>query len=273
MSSIRVRLLVGTVGFLTAVSSVAQTDVRGLEDALKGKQLVLRSYSADKVVHYAWVDGGLVNAPPRVHTLGVFVPGGVKEKGQKLVISGSRATLIRDAKSSKLGLAGRSAMEIEIDLNGADTANVLPQLHDALFFPDVAQAIAGLPERLARVTPATVPLQVSVDPCHCQQVLRDGEWVKVPEHDSKFKWPTLMHKEDPNYSDEAKDAKVNGEVRFMMLVDAKGLPTDLWLMVSQGYGLDEAAAVAVQKYRFNPARYDNQPVGVELGIEVNFQTF
>jgi hypothetical protein len=27
----------------------------------------------------------------------------------------------------------------------------------------------------------------------------------------------------------------------------------------------------VQTYRFNPARYDNQPVAIELDVDVNFQ--
>jgi protein TonB len=85
--------------------------------------------------------------------------------------------------------------------------------------------------------------------------------------------PTLIYSENPKYTDEAMAAKVIGAVRLMMLVDAKGKATDLWLTVSQGYGLDEAAEAAVKQYRFSPALYDNQPVGVELGIDVNFNIF
>jgi TonB family protein len=266
-----VRLLIVVV--LTASPVVAQMDARGLQDALKGKQLVLRNYSADKVAHYRWVDGKLIDAPASMHTLGVFVPSGVKEKGEKLSISGSRSTLIRDTKNNKMGLAGKSNMEIEIDLNGADVASVLPQLRDAIFFPDVAAAIAGLPKRLVRSVPAPVPPQASVDPCHCQQVLRDGEWVKVPEQDKRMTPPTLIRKEDPEYTSDARAANVNGSVRLMMVVDAKGEPTDLWLLVPLGYGLDESAEKAVQTYRFTPARDDNQPVGFELIIEVTFKFY
>jgi TonB family protein len=268
-----VRLLVGIVGVLVAWPACAQTDARGLEDVLKGTQLVLRSYSADKVANYNWVDGKLVDTPAEVHTLGIFIASNVKVKGQKLSISGSRAALVRDTKNNKLGLTRKSAMEIEIDLNGADTAGVLPQLRDLLFFPDVASAIAGVPPQLTRSVPASVSRQVSVDPCNCQQFLRDGEWVKIAEHDSKMRLPTLIYSENPKYTDEAMAAKVIGAVRLMMLVDAKGKATDLWLTVSQGYGLDEAAEAAVKQYRFSPALYDNQPVGVELGIDVNFNIF
>jgi TonB family protein len=164
-------------------------------------------------------------------------------------------------------------MDIAVDLKGADPARVLPQLSDVLFFRDSASAIAALPPQLARAVPASVPRHVSVDPCHCQQVLRDGEWVKVPEHDSKMRQPTVTYMEQPKYTSDASEPKVNGPVRLMLLVDAKGKPTDLWLTVPQGDGLDEAAEAAVRKYRFNPARYDNQPVGVELGIDINFNIF
>jgi TonB family protein len=265
MSSICVRLLVGMVGVLTALPSVAQTDVRGLEDVLKGKQLILRSYSADKVAHYGWVDGKLVDAPASVHTLGVLVPSSVKDKGGRLLISGSRATLVRDTKGNKLGLAGKSEMEIEIDLNGAEAASVLPQLRDLLFFPDTASAIAALPPQLARSMPASVPRQVSVDPCNCTRFLRDGEWVEVPAHDPKLKQPSLIHQEQPRY--DASSAGGGGSVSLMYLVNDRGEPTELWLTVSHGNGMDEAVEEAVKKYRFNPAQYDNQPVGVELGIE------
>ncbi len=273
MKSIWVRLLLAMVGIAVAWPASAQVDAHGLEGALKGKQLVLRSYSAEKVASYKWVDGKLVDAPASVHTLGIFVPGSVKEKGRKLSISGTRATLIRDAKTDKPDLAGKSDVVIEIDLNGADPASVLPQLRDMLFFPDVGSAIAGLPDPVARAVPASVPPKVSVDPCNCSKFFRDGEWVEAPLHGPRLKLPSVVHVEQPSYTEEAKQAHVNGSVRFSFRVDTKGEPTDLWLTVSQGYGLDEAAEEALRKYRFAPALYDGKPVEVELGVEINFQTF
>jgi len=273
MGRVCVRLLVGMIGALAVSPVWAQTDARGLEDVLKGTQFVLRSYSADKVANYRWVDGRLVDAPAEIHALGSFATSSVKLKGQKLSISGSRATLVRDATNNKLGVAGKSPMEIVIDLKGADAAVVLPQLRDLLFFPDVASAIAGLPPQLARAVPASVPRQVSADPCDCERFLRDGVWAEAPKRYPKWRQAVPTHVENPNYTDEARAAKVSGAVRLTVLVDAKGNANNLWLTVSQGYGLDEAAEAAVQKYRFNPASYDNQPVGVELSIDVNFQMF
>ena len=49
----------------------AQTEVRALQEFIKGKQLGLRSYSADEVTHYKWANGGLL-AGEIEHGLEVF---------------------------------------------------------------------------------------------------------------------------------------------------------------------------------------------------------
>jgi hypothetical protein len=50
----------------------AQGDIHALETSLKGKQVQLRSYSADSVVHYTWADGKLIAEPVKMHTFGMF---------------------------------------------------------------------------------------------------------------------------------------------------------------------------------------------------------
>jgi TonB family protein len=38
-------------------------------------------------------------------------------------------------------------------------------------------------------------------------------------------------------------------------------------------GLDEKALEAVKQWRFEPAKKDNQPVAVQLSVEVNFHLY
>jgi TonB family protein len=264
--------MLGMVVVLGAYPVWAQTDARGLEDALKGKQFELRDYSAEPVAHYEWIDGKLVDTPAEVHTLGVFTASGVKLKGQKLSILGVRATLTRDAENNQLGLAAAVQMELDIDLNGADPAVVLPQLRDLLFFPDASSAIASIPGPMARVIAAPLLGGPHAAPCHCERFLRDGAWTEVPAQDPKWKQAKVIHMEQPSYTDAATKAKVNGSVRLLFLVDEKGEPADLWLVIPRGFGLDEAAEQAVRKYRFAPALYDKQPVEVQMAVEVNFSS-
>jgi hypothetical protein len=70
----KVRAMGWVVALLASSYACAQTDVRGLESALKGKQFILRSYSADKVARFTWIDGRLVDGPASVRTLGVVLP-------------------------------------------------------------------------------------------------------------------------------------------------------------------------------------------------------
>lgn len=55
-----------------------------------------------------------------------------------------------------------------------------------------------------------------------------------------------------------------------VMVDDKGLPQDLCLQKSAGYGLDAAAATAVADYHFAPAKKDGKPVEMRMPIGVRF---
>ncbi len=83
--------------------------------------------------------------------------------------------------------------------------------------------------------------------------------------------PTLIHKVEPEYSEEARKAKYQGTVVLYVVVDEKGLPRELKVVRALGLGLDEKAIEAVQKWRFRPGYLNGQPVKVAATIEVNFR--
>lgn len=85
--------------------------------------------------------------------------------------------------------------------------------------------------------------------------------------------PTLIYQPDPDYSEEARKAKFQGEVLVNLVVDAQGRPTRIKVLRHLGMGLDEKAVEAVQKYKFKPAMKGGKPVPVELNVSVNFQIF
>ena len=59
---------------LLARPVLAQTDASALEAALHGKHLGLRSYSADPVAKFTWVNGKLLPDPIVLHGLEAFSP-------------------------------------------------------------------------------------------------------------------------------------------------------------------------------------------------------
>jgi TonB family protein len=83
--------------------------------------------------------------------------------------------------------------------------------------------------------------------------------------------PTLVAKVEPQYSEEARKACVNGTILLSVIVDNQGQPRDIHVVRPLGMGLDEKAIAAVSQWHFNPGMKNGQPVAVRAQIEVNFR--
>jgi periplasmic protein TonB len=85
--------------------------------------------------------------------------------------------------------------------------------------------------------------------------------------------PVLIFQVEPEFSEEARKAKVAGNVLVNLWVDTSGNPSHVRVIRGVGMGLDEKAMEAVRQYKFKPAMENGKPVLVELNVEVNFQIF
>jgi TonB family protein len=83
--------------------------------------------------------------------------------------------------------------------------------------------------------------------------------------------PSLLQKVEPEYSEEARMAKLAGSVVVGGEVGPDGFAHNLRIMRGLGLGLDQKAIDAIQQWRFNPGTKDGQPVSVMVNIEVNFR--
>jgi TonB family protein len=83
--------------------------------------------------------------------------------------------------------------------------------------------------------------------------------------------PTLLYKEEPEYSEEARKAKFQGTVVLYVEVDPSGKAINPRVIRSLGLGLDEKAIEAVRKWKFKPGYKDGKPVTVAVTIQVNFR--
>ena len=84
--------------------------------------------------------------------------------------------------------------------------------------------------------------------------------------------PRLLSKMEPEYTPEARTARFQGTVLLSVVVDTDGIARDITIMRGLGLGLDEKAAEAVSKWRFEPGRdADGNPTRVKATIEVNFR--
>ncbi|HTW59093.1 MAG TPA: energy transducer TonB [Terriglobales bacterium] len=85
--------------------------------------------------------------------------------------------------------------------------------------------------------------------------------------------PRPIETPDPEYTEQARQAKIEGTCILGLIVDADGHPRDLRVIRGLGYGLDEKALESVKQWRFEPARKDGQPVNVEVSVEVAFRLY
>ncbi len=85
--------------------------------------------------------------------------------------------------------------------------------------------------------------------------------------------PRVVYSPDPEYSDEARKAKYQGTVVLWLIVGPDGKPRDVRVARSLGMGLDQKAIDAVRRWLFEPAKKDNQPVAVQINVEVNFRLY
>ena len=85
--------------------------------------------------------------------------------------------------------------------------------------------------------------------------------------------PVVLFQPEPEFSEEARKAKVAGNVIVYLQVDEQGRPQRVRVMRGIGMGLDQKAVAAVERYRFRPAMENGHPVRVEMQVDVGFQIF
>lgn len=85
--------------------------------------------------------------------------------------------------------------------------------------------------------------------------------------------PQAIDTPDPQYTEEARNAKTQGTCVLWLIVDQQGHTRDIHVTRSLGHGLDARAIEAVKQWRFQPALKDGQPVNVQISVEVGFHLY
>ncbi len=83
--------------------------------------------------------------------------------------------------------------------------------------------------------------------------------------------PVPIYKPDPEFSEEARKAKLQGVVVLEVEVDVSGRAHIIRVREGLGLGLDEKAIEAVQVWRFRPGRRNGKAIAVPATIYINFR--
>ena len=83
--------------------------------------------------------------------------------------------------------------------------------------------------------------------------------------------PKILHRVEPGYTPEARDARVAGVCILAIDIDETGAVTATQVLKPLPMGLSEAAVAAVKQWQFSPALKDGKPVAVTYNITINFR--
>ncbi|HEX4006761.1 MAG TPA: energy transducer TonB [Acidobacteriaceae bacterium] len=86
--------------------------------------------------------------------------------------------------------------------------------------------------------------------------------------------PRVLAQANPEYSDQARKKRIQGIVLIALTVNEQGQPTDVHVVRSLGYGLDENALDCVSRYRFQPAvTREGTPFPYRLTVEISYRLY
>lgn len=83
--------------------------------------------------------------------------------------------------------------------------------------------------------------------------------------------PSVVSRSDPEYTEEARAAKVAGTVLLQIVVGKDGKAHHINVLKGLEGGLDFKAVEAVQRWVFNPGTLNGEAVDVRAQVEINFR--
>jgi TonB family protein len=82
--------------------------------------------------------------------------------------------------------------------------------------------------------------------------------------------PVLLSMRQPSYSEEARNARIQGNVELEILVQTNGSVEVDHVVTSLGHGLDERAIEAVRQWKFRPGTKNGQAVPTRMTVMMTF---
>ena len=82
--------------------------------------------------------------------------------------------------------------------------------------------------------------------------------------------PVPLYHPEPEFTEEARQAKYQGTVILGLIIGADGRPRNVHVKRPLGMGLDQKAIEAVRSWKFQPAMKEGHPVTVAFQVEVEF---
>lgn len=83
--------------------------------------------------------------------------------------------------------------------------------------------------------------------------------------------PKILEKSEPQYTEEARAAKIQGPVLLSIVVGVDQAVHDIRVIQPLDPGLDANAVASIRTWRFQPGTKNGEPVAVRAMVQVNFR--
>ena len=219
------KLRVSLLLLACACACHAQDAVQTFADSVTNKAFVLRSFSGDSDAKYDWANGALTPETVKLHMFGTFSTRSAQIEKGKIVLHGDASVQEGSHKDGQ-----PVSMTVTIALHGADPASITPQLAQALFFPDMASAIAALPKEVAGLLPLD---QNPGLPAKCSAAISYDETTSMPMDihaqsvPAQATEPIFMHTRRMSH-----EQLVNYTSKFLVVATSKKNAPSIWLVRS-----------------------------------------
>lgn len=78
---------------------------------------------------------------------------------------------------------------------------------------------------------------------------------------------------DPEYTEEARKAKIQGSVVLKLVVEPDGTTHDITVVKAIGHGLDENAVKTIRTWKWEPALENGKPKASEVTVTMTFNVY
>lgn len=283
-------LVVAALAMILPVNGLATVTASELESSYGNKVLTLRrSYSGNRLrfdLNGTPEEAGAIGpwtTSGQLRVQQIAVKNGVIEiKGQRLFLfydfnqkrMRDAGTLEKGDPASKLftkkinqwaAKNGKVELWIECGMNDPGMADINRAMNAVFLAPDEPLTDAApifWTKWLESQDPSEKPAEKSVQKGESVERVRAGV---TPPH--------VNYDPDPAYSEPARQTKYQGTTVLWLVIDQEGHPTHIRIQRALGMGLDEEAVAAVQRWKFDPAKRDGEPVPVMINVEVNFRLY
>lgn len=265
-------VLIWTLLLLFPQLSAANSKHRDLESRFDKKIVYVRGFYKENDLIFDSRGSVTGQATPGPWTLGLVKVKKIKVGKGELRFDGLRGFSVFDDESGKFeDTFYKKPQKVHIKIT-ADAASLSSSALDEL----VNRVLA------TKLTPADVPGywrdffsgKAKVEPTAPPGGIVPGElsegspvYRAAPKGDVKPARVTVQRQ--PEYTEEARDFKIQGSITVRLIVNQQGIPEKIQIVKPLGFGLDDEAAKIIQQWRFEPGSIKGRPVPtlVDVGFE------